>query len=260
MILKSQIEINKYKDAAKLSTEILLKLKEKTREGIYPIEIENLAKTLCKKSHVNPSFLGVGDKGNEYKFATCVSINDTVVHGIPSDTEIIKNGDLVKVDFGINYKGFLTDHCYTVGISPVSDSDLGLMKIGRQAVWQAAQFGITGNRVGDISSSIQNYTETHNCNVIRKFTGHGIGKTLHEEPLIPSFGIPNTGKILKENQVLCIEAQITRGEHEVIFMPDGWTVKMKDGQKTVMFEFMIIVQKNKPLILTNDTYKWDLIV
>jgi methionyl aminopeptidase len=259
MVIKTQIEKEKYIKACQLSTEILEKLKDSVKDGVLPIEIDNLAKELCLQNHVKPSFLGVGDPGNKYQYATCISVNDTVVHGIPSKTKPLQKGDIVKVDFGLIKEGFYTDHCFTVGISPVNQENIKLMEVGRKAVWEAAQKAIAGNRVGDISATIQEISSKYGFNVIKEFTGHGIGKTLHEDPQIPSFGTHSTGKLLTEGMVLCIEAQITTGDNRIQYLNDGWTVKLIKENPVVMFEYMVLVQKDKPLILTN-TYNWNIVV
>jgi methionyl aminopeptidase len=256
MIIKTKLELNKYQKACVLSTQILGKLRLAIKSGIYPIDIEKLAISLCQKHHVKPSFLGAGDKGNKYEYATCISVNDTVVHGIPNHDKFEK-GDLIKVDFGIIMNGFYTDHCFTVGIPPISPENEKLLTIGREAIWQATKQAIAGNKVGDISAKIHQIAKENSFDTIKIFTGHGIGKSLHEPPQIPSFGTAGSGKLLKEGMVLCIEAQLVKGNDKVFFTPDGWTSKTVSGNPAVMFEYMVVVQKDKPLVLTN-TYDWPL--
>ena len=259
MILKNLVDRKTYIEATKISTEILRKLYEQTELGRYPIEIDELAFKMCKKYDVKPAFYGVGDYGNKYKNATCISVNEVVVHGIPRKDRVFVDGDIIKVDFGIIYQGFYTDHCYTVGLGKVKSEDLKLLKVGKEAVWLGANQAKAGNRIGDIGFAMRTYALNNNCDTVKEYTGHGIGKKLHDEPVIPSFGNISQGKLLNKGMVLCIESQIISGDDDGVFTDsDGWTVKTINGNKAVMFEFMVIVD-DKPEILTRDTYDWQVI-
>ena len=259
MTIQTKQELKEYQEACDISVEILGQLKDAVRPGVLPIEIDRLADDLCKKHNVRPAFKGVGAKGNKYHHATCIAVNDTVVHGIPSKTEKFKSGDIVKVDFGLVYKGYITDHCFTVGISPISEGRLRFIRTAQKAIEHAALQAVVGNRVGNIGYAIQNITEAASYNVAKEFTGHGIGHTLHEPPSIPVFGRKNTGAVLENGMVLCVEAQILAGSDKVYFVDDGWTVKTVDGASAAMFEYMVVVRDNTPLFLT-DTRGWGLTV
>ncbi len=258
MIIHNSKQYNKYLDATKYSTEILKQLYDKVEIGITPIEIDNYAFQLCKKKSVIPSFVGVKNEyGDPYKNATCISVNDTILHGIPQNKPI-QNGDLVKVDFGIIYQEYYTDHCFTVGVGEVSQEHQNLLKIGKEAVLAGVKQTVSSNRVGDIGYAISNVAHTNGYNTLRNYTGHSLGKTLHESPLIPTFGKQGKGSRLKENMVLCIEAQLIKDNPAHYQDSDRWSIKSTSGEYAVMFEYMVIVRPNQPEIIT-PTQNWDLI-
>lgn len=257
MILSSH-QLKTYKEIAKLSTEILWQLHEKTRVGVTPLEIDALAEQLCRQHGARPNFKGVGGSVNPYQHSTCISVNDTVVHGIPQ-AEPLKSGDLVKVDFGLVKDGLNTDHCFTVGIGPISEKDQELLEVGREAVLGAARLAKVGQTTGDLGDFMENTARNHGFNVTEQYVGHGIGSTLHEEPQIPAWGDPGAGVKLKKGMVLCVEAQVIAGSNEVYTARDGWSVKTRDGSKAVMFEYMVIVEQKRPIFLT-PTADWPLIV
>jgi methionyl aminopeptidase len=258
VIITSDKQLRQYQQAAKISMEILWQLHQKTKNGVTPLEIDMLADELCQRYGVKPNFRGVGGTSNEYQYATCISVNDTVVHGIPQNVPL-KAGDLVKVDFGLEYQGLNTDHCFTVGIGPVSSKDKNLMETGRAAVLKAAKQAIAGKYTGDLGDIMESTAHSQGYMVTEQYVGHGIGTTLHEEPQLPAWGDPGTGDVLREGMVLCVEAQVIAGDSEVYTAKDGWSVKTVDGSKSVMFECMVVVGKNKPEFLTTNL-DWPLIV
>ncbi|MCC6710760.1 MAG: type I methionyl aminopeptidase [Candidatus Pacebacteria bacterium] len=258
MILKSQQEIDQYTAVAKLSTDILYQLHQFTNEGITPLEIDALADKLAKEAGARPNFKGVGGPRNPYQYATCISVNDTVVHGIPQNIAL-KQGDLVKVDFGIEKDGYNTDHCFTVVIGGyLSEEDELLMKIGRKAVLKAAQAAKAGVRTGDLGNIMESTVMAKGFTVVEEYVGHGIGHTLHDEPQLPAWGDPDTGAKLKAGMVVCVEAQIIAGDNLLYTDRDGWSVKTRDGSKAVMFEYMVLVGEKSAKILT-PTMDWSLV-
>ncbi len=259
MILKSEQELKKYEEAAKISTAILAELVDMVSEGVYPIEIDSHAQKLCKKYGVRPAFKGQEDYYSMYEYSTCISVNDTVVHGVPSKTEMIKEGDIVKVDFGLIKDGLYTDHCHTVGLRKLTEENLKLINSGRQAIQEGVAQAILGKKVGDIGYAISSEVERFGYTIAKDFIGHAIGRKLWEEPGIPPIGKRDTGRPLTEGMVLCIEAQILAGSDKVYKSPDGWTIKTKDGGNAVMFEYMVVVKKDAPLVLTN-TLNWKVVV
>lgn len=250
MIIKSSKQLATYKEATRISTQILSQVKDSVKVGVTPKELDKLADDLCKEYKVTPNFKGQGSPRNLYKWATCISVNDDVVHGIPKDIPL-KNGDIVKLDFGIIYQGLNTDQCITVVVGDfLNKNDEKLVKIARQAVQNAVKFAVAGKKTGDLGYAMQSVAEKAGFNVIKEFVGHGIGKTLHEEPEIAAYGKKNTGKILKEGMVICVEAQVVAGSDDIYIDGSGWTVKTYDGKKAAMFEYMVVVGKDRPVVLT----------
>ena len=257
MIISSPQQLKQYQAVAKISTEILWQLHQKTREGVTPLAIDQLADQLCKKYKVIPNFKGVGSPKNPYQYATCISVNDVVVHGIPQDIPL-KEGDLVKVDFGIVKDGLNTDHCFTVGIGQLTEINQTLLEVGRKAVLKAAQQAKVGKTVGDLGHIMESTAGKYDFTVTEQYVGHGIGRSLHEEPQIPAWGEPKDGVKLQKGMVLCIEAQVIAGNPDVYTAADGWSVKTSDGSNAVMFEYMVVVD-TKPIFLT-PTMDWSLTV
>ncbi|MBU0579130.1 type I methionyl aminopeptidase [Patescibacteria group bacterium] len=258
MTIKSQAELDKYKKATQISTQILEQLRDAIKPGVYPIELDRLAGDLCKKHNVRPSFKGVANGNLTYNFNSCISINDEILHGIPNDKRKIQEGDLVKIDFGIIYQGFFTDHCFTVGVGKILNEDQKLLKVSRQAVLNAVKLAKPGNMTGDLGHVMHSTAFNAGFDTLKQYVGHGIGHSLHESPEIPAFGQPKTGNKLEKNMIVCVECQVVAGNDQVYIEDNGWTVKTTDGSKGVMFEYIVRVDK-KPEILTQ-TQDWPLII
>ncbi len=256
MIIKNKKQLKTYQTAGEISSKILNELRKAVKIGTPAIEVDQLADMLCKKHQVKPNFKGQGGPGNRYQHATCISVNDTVVHGIPDDRKF-QSGDIVKIDFGIEYEGLNTDHCFTIGVGQVSKQDKKLMKAARDGIQRAAKKAAAGNYAGDLGYSMQRAANREGFSVAKEFVGHGIGRTLHDEPQIPAYGRPQTGTKLKKGQVLCVEAQVLAGSDDIYIADDGWTVKTSDGSNAAMFEYMVVVQEDKPIFLT-PTLDWPL--
>lgn len=255
MLIRSTAELEQYQAAAKLSTEVLGLLRQAVRVGVTPLEIDALAARLCAERNAVPNFLGVGAPGNTYKHSTCISVNDTILHGIPNDVPL-KKGDIVKVDFGLRYQGINTDHCFTVAVGGfLNQQDEQLVKTARAAVQKAARLAVAGTHVGDLGYAMASTAWDAGFDVVKEFVGHGIGKTLHEEPQIPAYGKKGKGEVLREGMVVCVEAQVVAGSDEIVWGDDGWTITTKDGGNSAMFEYMVVVGKRKPIFLT-PTLEW----
>lgn len=258
MILKSAEAVRQYREVAQLSTQILWQLHQKTQAGITPLELDALAEKLCTQNGAKPNFKGVGSRHNPYKHSTCISVNDTVLHGIPTNIPLQK-GDLVKLDFGLEKYGINTDQCVTVVVGDfTSDADKKLLETGKAAVLKAVQLVRAGRRVGDLGHAMESVAVAEGMSVTRQYVGHGIGLSLHEEPQIPAWGRRGDGPKLREGMVICVEAQVIAGSDEVFTAPDGWSVKTQDGSKAVMFEYMVLVGKKGGEILT-PTVDWPVI-
>ncbi len=262
MIIRSTQELKAYLALAKLSMQILKQLYEAVEVGVTPLEVDQLADQLCKEHQVEPAFMGVGQPGNLYQHTTCISVNETVVHGIP-DRQPFKKGDIIKVDFGIKIKHpefgvLITDHCFTVGLAPLLADDEKLIKSARKAVVSAAKLAVAGKMTGELGFVQESTVLKDGFNVAKGFIGHGIGHTMHDEPQLPAFGRKKSGTYLREGMVLCIESQILAGEDDLYTADDGWSIKTRDGSKAAMFEVMTVVGNSRPMILT-PTLDWPII-
>lgn len=255
MIINTQRELDKYKSVCNLSMDILHKLHEKAAVGVVPVEIDDLAQSLLKKNNAKGSFYGVRGEYSDYKYVTCISVNDVIVHGIPSRTTPLKPGDIVKLDFGLIKDGYYTDHCVTIVLSPYAEQDLAFVQASKDAVLAGVDKATTRYKTGDIGHAMHSYLTERGYDVAKEYIGHAIGRTLHERPNVPAYGRPGIGSDLKEGLVICIEAQVVEGSDKWYLEKDGWTVRTQDGKNASMFEYMVIVGKENPTILT-DTRAW----
>ncbi len=249
-IFTKEEDLTNLRQAASISTKILNELKTNVIEGNNAKEIDNLVDKLCKANNVIPAFKGVPSSYGPFPSAICISVNDEILHAIPKSSTIFKSGDIVKLDFGIIYKGFFTDHCVTVGVGKLTDDEQKLIQTAKLCVDTAVKQAIVGNTVNDISYALQTVAEMANLNYVTSYCGHGIGKSLHESPEVLSYWHPDFDIPLVEGMVLCIENQLTLGKSTLKLDKDKWTLKTVDGSKGAMFEHMIIVRKGSPEILT----------
>jgi len=257
MKLRNKKEYQAYQDAAKISVEILRSLYEFCTEGVTTLDIDTVAFESCKKYKVDPAFYHVAGIHGPFHHASCIYLNDVAVHGMPSDQIRVQSGDLVKLDFGIIYQGFYTDHCVSVGVGKVSENNVKLLKVGRDAVIQAALLATSDHTIGDLGSVMEHTARLEGFDTIKQYIGHGIGKKLHEQPEIPAYGKKGRGLHLEEGQVICVEAQVVAGSPDITVEDDGWTVRMSDGKNAVMFEYMMLVGGSESEFLT-DTRTWEL--
>jgi methionyl aminopeptidase len=249
-IIKNEVEYQIVKEATSISVGILKKIKEATKIGANAAELDELAGELCKEMNVKPSFKGVRGVKGPYENNICISTNDEILHTIPRADRIFKSGDLVKLDFGIIHRGFYTDHCITVGLGKLTDEEQKLLETGELCIETAINQAIKGNTVGDISNALQTVAETAGFNYVTSYVGHGIGRSLHLAPEIPSYGLKGSGAKLNNGMILCIENQITIGSSTLKMDDDGWTLRTKDGSKGVMFEHMVLVKGDTTEVLT----------
>jgi len=244
MVIKSPKQEKKLREAGTISSNILRELGRNIKEGVTPLEIEKLANNLCKKYKVKPAFKTV----KEYNYATCISVNDCILHGTPNNIPF-KEGDIVKIDFGIIYKGYFTDHCWTWSVGNISKEDRKLMEAGREATENGCKQAIAGNRTGDISYALRSTAVRYGYTTLEDFAGHGIGKSLHEHPDIFSYGNPNTGDLLEDGMVICVECQVTKS-NDIYIADNGWDVISSNGFKGSMYEYMGIVREKEFIKLT----------
>ncbi|OGH07577.1 MAG: type I methionyl aminopeptidase [Candidatus Levybacteria bacterium RBG_16_35_11] len=245
--IKSPEDLRKMQEGGKILAQILAIVSEGVKPGVSEKELEEIANLEIKKRGGYPSF----KKVRGYKNALCLSINDTVVHGIPGNYRF-KEGDIVGIDCGVFYKGFNTDMAETVSVGSTNNEIYKFLETGRKALSEAIGQARIGNRVGNISQKIQEIIERAGYSVVRTLVGHGIGKDLHEEPEVPGFlqGRIEDTSLLKAGMTLAIEVIYNMGKSDVKYDKDGWTIRTKDGQISGLFERTIAVTKSEPLILT----------
>jgi len=255
MTIKRPKEEKLIREAAGISMKILFELGQNVRKGVKTIEIDELANSLCKDYKVKPAFKEVPSYFN----TTCISVNDEILHGIPNEDDILKVGDLVKIDFGIIHKGYNTDHCWTFAVEEVSKKDMKLLKASKEATENAVRKAVSGNYTGDLGYEMNKTAKKYNYNIIKEYVGHGIGKDLHEYPDIPSFGEKGRGELLKDGMVICVECQVVDGSGDTLIESNGWTVRSQEGGKAGMYEYMVIVRDSEPEILT-PMFDWPVII
>ena len=247
MIYKTEAEIALMKEAATLVSKTLTEVAKILKEGVTTMQIDSLCERFVLDNKAIPSFKNY--KG--YPFSICASVNDVVVHGFPNNVPL-KNGDIISIDMGLILNGWHGDHAYTFVLGDVSTEALQLVKITKESLYKGIEKAIVNNRIGDIAFAIQEHTERkHGYGVVRELVGHGLGRSLHEDPQVPNYGKRGSGPKLKENLVLAIEPMINMGTKDVYTEDDGWTVKTKDGKPSVHFEHDVCIKKGKALILSD---------
>jgi len=245
--IKTAAEIELIRESAMLVSQTLAELASILRAGITTEMLNARAEEFILDNKAVPSFKNY--KG--YPFASCISVNDAIVHGFPNKNEI-KEGDLVSIDVGVYKNGYHGDSAYSFGILPVLSEHQLLMKVTRDSLLMGIEKAHVGNRVGDISFAVQDFAERkHNFGVVRELVGHGLGRHLHEDPQVPNFGKKGTGAKLKEGMVIAIEPMINLGTKDVYYDEDGWTVRTKDGKFSAHYEHTICVKKGKADILSS---------
>ncbi len=244
--LKNSAEIEKMRKSAAVVARVLKKLKEAGQPGVTTAKLDEIARGILKKEGARAAFLGYRD----FPAAACVSINYEVVHGIPSQKRKLKEGDIVSVDFGVELNGYYGDAALTFGVGKVSGTASRLMEVTRSALHCGIKMAGPGNRLGDISSAVQAHVEKNGFSVVRDFVGHGIGRQLHEDPMVPNFGKPGTGPELRAGMVLAIEPMVNEKGHEIIVKDDEWTVETKDKGLSAHFEHDVAITENGPEILS----------
>jgi methionyl aminopeptidase len=229
--------------------EVLHALKGRVAPGVTTLELDSLAEEITLKKNAIPAFKGYSVAGRIFPRCLCVSINEEIVHGIPSNRPL-REGDIVGLDYGVIYDGFYGDSAVTIGVGKVSEEAARLMAVTEQALYKGIEQLHAGKRLGDLGFAIQQTAEGAGYSVVRAFVGHGIGKKLHEEPPVPNYGEPDRGVRLKEGMVVAIEPMVNAGGYEVEIKEDGWTAVTKDGSLAAHFEHSVAVTKNGPVILS----------
>jgi methionyl aminopeptidase len=247
--LKSPREIDIMRRANVIVAEVLHALKDKVAPGVTTLELDALAEDLTLGKKAVPAFKGYSVAGRVFPHCLCVSVNEEIVHGIPSH-RALREGDIVGLDYGVIFEGFYGDSAVTVGVGKVSEEAKRLMEVTERALYRGIDQLYAGRRLGDLGFAVQQTAESAGYSVVRAFVGHGIGKKLHEEPPVPNYGEPDRGMRLKEGMVLAIEPMVNAGGHEVEIKEDGWTAVTKDGSLAAHFEHSVAITKEGPFILS----------
>ena len=250
--LKNSAQISIMMEAGRITGEALLLAREHVREGVTTKELDTLIRNYIEKCGAKPSFLGYGG----FPGSACISINDEVIHGIPSKNRVIREGDIVKVDVGAFYKGFHGDSARTIPVGKVSDEALKLIEVTRQSFFDGVANMKAGNRIGDIGSAIQQRVESNGFSVVKRYIGHGIGHDLHESPDVPNFGTAGRGARLCMGMALAIEPMVNIGTEEVMEMPDKWTVKTRDHSLSAHYENTCALTSDGVVITTLVDKSW----
>ncbi|MHB9074442.1 MAG: type I methionyl aminopeptidase [Desulfobaccales bacterium] len=245
ILLKSLQEIAKMEKANRIVAEILEGVKEKVKPGVETRELDEAAEEMCRQRQVQPAFKGY----RGYPGSICVSVNEEVVHGIPGSRKF-KAGDLVSLDFGVKYDGYYGDAAITVPVGEVDPKALALMEATEKSLYAGISQVKAGNRLSDISHAVQEVVEGAGFGVIREFVGHGIGRSLHEDPQIPNYGPPGRGPTLQVGMTLAIEPMTSLGSWRVRILKDGWTAVTQDGSYAAHFEHSVALTENGVLILS----------
>jgi len=244
--LKTKKEIELIAKSGEILSIVLIKMKEMIKPGISTAEIDQFARKMVKAYGVKAAFLGY----RGYPAAVCVSVNQEVVHGIPSDKVKLKEGDIVSLDFGVEREGYFSDAALTVPVGKISGRAQKLIKVTQEALAKGIDMAKPGNRISDISAAVQNYVEANGFSVVKDLCGHGVGKKVHEDPMIPNFGKAGQGPLIQPGMVLAIEPMVNAGGFEVATLDDDWTVVTMDGSISAHFEHTVAITENGQLVLT----------
>jgi len=245
IVLKSPDEIKRMADSCRIVAEVLDGIKKYVSPGVATIELDEFAESFIIKRGARPAFKGY--KG--YPASVCTSVNEQVVHGIPSASRL-KEGDIISLDIGVYYRGFYGDAAITLPVGKINGKAEKLLLATEKALYLGIEKAVIGNRLSDVSAAIQFYAESEGFSVVRELVGHGIGRQLHEEPQVPNFGKPGQGPEIMEGMTLAIEPMVNAGGWEVVLLNDGWTTVTKDRTLSAHFEHTIAVTKDKNSILT----------
>ncbi len=245
IVLRSPEEIEKLRASNRVVALAMKELKKAARPGVTTLELDEMAEAFIREHGATPAFKGY--KG--FQHTICASVNEQVVHGIPSDRKL-QEGDIITIDLGAKLDGYYGDHAATIPVGQVSDDAKRILKCCEEALWRGIEKARAGNRLFDISHAIQVHAESAGFGVVRDYVGHGIGTNLHEEPQIPNFGKPGTGPELKAGMVLAIEPMLNMGTEVVKVLDDDWTVVTADGKLSTHFEHSLAITKNGPDILS----------
>lgn len=250
--IKTPEEIKILREGGKRLATVLYKVKEMIKPGISTKALDDYAFKLIKELGDEPAFLNYLPEGAGFPYpaSLCVSVNNEVVHGIPNAKKILKEGNIVSIDLGLKHKGLYTDMALTAPVGEISDASSKLIRVTEQALHAGINAAQGGNRVGDISNTIENFVRPHKYGIVEVLSGHGVGRAIHEDPYVPNFGKAGVGAKLVPGMVIAIEPMLNGGTKNVILDKDGYTFRTADGKKSAHFEHTILITEGEPEILT----------
>lgn len=244
--IKTQEQVELLRENNQLVSLTLAEVGKRIRPGVTTLELDAFAEEFIRSHGAVPGFLGYGGFPN----TLCISVNEQVVHGIPS-SYALREGDIVSVDCGTIMKGFYGDSAYTFKVGNISPDVERLLQVTKEALYKGVAQAKAGNRIGDISAAVQEHAETNGFSIVRELVGHGLGRKMHEDPEVPNYGARGRGPLLKEGMVICIEPMVNMGKRQVVFEKDGWTVRTADRKPSAHFEFAVAIGKDGPDVLTD---------
>ncbi|WP_297262512.1 type I methionyl aminopeptidase [uncultured Prevotella sp.] len=251
IFLKTEDEIELMRKANRLVGATLTELAKHIKPGVTTLQLDRVAEEFIRDNGAVPTFKNFPNPfGGPFPASICTSVNDVVVHGIPDEKTILKDGDIISIDCGTLLADYNGDSAYTFCVGEVSQDVRDLLTVTRQSLTKGIEMAVAGNHVGDIGDAIQTFCEAHGYGVVRELTGHGIGKQMHEDPQIPNYGRRGNGVMLKEGMCIAIEPMITMGDRKVWLMPDRWGICTRDGKPAAHFEHTIAIRRGKAEILS----------
>jgi methionyl aminopeptidase len=250
IVLRSRSEIDKIRSACRIVADVLQRLCAMVQPGVTTADLDRHAEEWARERKAQPAFKGYAVGGRVFPSTLCVSIDEEVVHGMPSPRRVLRDGAIVGLDFGVIYEGYYGDGAVTIPVGTVNEEADRLIRVTRESLDRGIERLQVGNRIRDVSSAIQTHAESHGYGVVRDFVGHGIGRRLHEEPQVPNYVAPGANPRLKEGMVLAIEPMVCEGTHEVEMLDDGWTAVTRDRRRAAHFEHSVAVTADGPEVLT----------
>lgn len=251
IFLKTEDEIELMRKANRLVGATLAELAKHIKPGVTTLQLDKVAEEFIRDNGAVPTFKNFPNPfGGPFPASICTSVNDVVVHGIPDDKTVLKDGDIISIDCGTLLAGYNGDSAYTFCVGEVSQDVRDLLTVTCQSLTKGIEMAVAGNHVGDIGDAVQSFCESHGYGVVRELTGHGIGKQMHEDPPVPNYGSRGNGVMLKEGMCIAIEPMITMGDRKIWLMPDSWGICTRDGMPAAHFEHTIVVRRGKAEILS----------
>lgn len=251
IFLKTEDEINLMRKANRLVGATLAELSRHIRPGVSTLQLDRIAEAFIRDHGAVPTFKGYPNPfGGSFPASICTSVNNIVVHGIPSEDTVLRDGDIISIDCGTLVAGYNGDSAYTFCVGDVGQEVRDLLTVTRQSLTKGIEMAVAGNHLGDIGHAIQSHCESHGYSVIRELTGHGIGRDMHEDPQVPNYGRRGDGILLKEGMCLAIEPIIALGDRKICLLPDRWSISTRDGKPAAHYEHTIVVRRGKAEVLS----------